>query len=164
MDYFEDNDTKSFKLNQDGREFIISFTIIRDFIRISAQESIGKDANFYETDYSLKDLCEINRYFIIMSSIREAQNELVKFIEKQKVGVEYNVNLLKLLFYISIGTDNICIKIPLTKKENEERIIKAPEEQEPFSILARSTRLPSGNSPAFMRRKRSRFSSTLRLR
>ena len=133
MDYFEDNDTKSFKLNQDGREFIISFTIIRDFIRISAQESIGKDANFYETDYSLKDLCEINRYFIIMSSIREAQNELVKFIEKQKVGVEYNVNLLKLLFYISIGTDNICIKIPLTKKENEERIIKAPEEQEPFT-------------------------------
>ena len=33
-----------------------------------------------------------------------------------------------------------------------------------ISILARSTRLPSGNSPSFMRVNRSRFSSTARLR
>ena len=35
---------------------------------------------------------------------------------------------------------------------------------EAMSILARSTREPSGNSPAFMRSNRSRFSSTERLR
>ena len=33
-----------------------------------------------------------------------------------------------------------------------------------MSILARKVRAPSGNSPAFMRRNRSRFSSTERLR
>ena len=33
-----------------------------------------------------------------------------------------------------------------------------------MSILARSTRVPFGNSPAFMRRNRSRFSSTVRSR
>ena len=33
-----------------------------------------------------------------------------------------------------------------------------------MSIFARSVRAPSGNSPAFMRANRSRFSSTLRLR
>ncbi len=33
-----------------------------------------------------------------------------------------------------------------------------------MSILARKVREPSGNSPAFMRRKRSWFSSTERLR
>ena len=33
-----------------------------------------------------------------------------------------------------------------------------------MSIFARSVRAPSGNSPARMRRKRSRFSSTDRLR
>ena len=33
-----------------------------------------------------------------------------------------------------------------------------------MSILARSTRAPFGNSPARMRRNRSRFSSTLRSR
>src|SRR5258708_3898215 len=33
-----------------------------------------------------------------------------------------------------------------------------------MSILARSTRAPFGNSPAFMRRNRSRFSSTARSR
>jgi hypothetical protein len=35
---------------------------------------------------------------------------------------------------------------------------------EAMSIFARSTCAPSGNSPARMRRKRSRFSATLRLR
>ncbi len=35
---------------------------------------------------------------------------------------------------------------------------------EAMSILARSVRVPSGNSPALMRRKRSRFSSADRLR
>ena len=33
-----------------------------------------------------------------------------------------------------------------------------------ISILARSVRVPSGNSPFFMRSNRSRFSSTERLR
>ena len=35
---------------------------------------------------------------------------------------------------------------------------------EAMSIFARSVRAPSGNSPAFMRANRSRFSSTVRLR
>ena len=132
MDY-EETDTKIFKLNQEGKEFILSISIFRDCVRLSCQDSIGKEGNFYETDFSLSDLSAINRYFIIMSSIREAQRELIKAIEKQQVGVEYNINLVKIIFYMTIGTDNVNIKLPLTKRDNIYKKIKTPEEQEPFS-------------------------------
>ena len=52
-----------------------------------------------------------------MHSIEEAQIELIKAIEKQKVGIETGNNILKIIFYMAIGTDNIIVKIPLTKKD-----------------------------------------------
>ncbi len=45
-----------------------------------------------------------------------------------------------------------------------EQGIAQPDVGDAMSIFARSVRAPSGNSPAFMRVNRSRFSSTLRLR
>ena len=81
----------------------------------------------------MEDLASINRYFLIISSIKEAQNELIKAIEKQQVGIEHNLNLTKIIFYISIGTDNINFKLPLMKKDNIYKKIKTAEEQEPFN-------------------------------
>lgn len=133
MDYQYERDTRTFKLRQEGKEYILSLSLVGDFLRLSGQENIGKDCDFYETDYSLADLSEINRYFVIMSSIKEAQNELVKAIEKQKVGIEKESNLLKIIFYMVIGTDKIVVKIPLEKKDNAFKKIKNPEEQEPFT-------------------------------
>ena len=131
MDY--EINTRCFKLRQEGKEYIISLSIVGDFLRISGQKNIGKDCEFYETDFSLTDLREISRYFAIMSSILEAQNELVKAIEKQKVGIEMDTNLLTIIFYMAIGTDKIVLKIPLEKKDNIFKKIKNPEEQEPFT-------------------------------
>ena len=135
MDYYEDedNNTRSFKLSQDGKEFIVSLSIIKDHLLISAYESLVKDGNYFENGFSLGDLCAINRYFVIISSIEEAQSELIKCIEKQKVGIEHNLNLLNILFYLSIGTDNIYIKLPLQKRDTMHRRIQPPEEQEPFT-------------------------------
>ena len=49
MDY-QELDTKFFKLNQEGYEYIISISIYRDCVRLSCQENIGKSGNYYETD------------------------------------------------------------------------------------------------------------------
>jgi hypothetical protein len=68
-----------------------------------------------------------------MNSIQEAQNELIKAIEKQKVGIEFNKDVLKVIFYIVIGTDKIIFKLPLARRDNIYKRIKKPEEQEPFS-------------------------------
>ena len=68
-----------------------------------------------------------------MSSIYEAQNELIKAIEKQKVGLELGNNLLNVLFYLIIGTDNIILKLPLAKRDKAYNRINFPEEQEPFT-------------------------------
>ena len=132
MDFNEGN-IRIFKLRQEGKEYIISLSIIGEFVRISGQEYLGKESNFYETEFSLADLSSINRYFLIMNSIQEAQNELIKAIEKQKVGIEFNKDVLKVIFYIVIGTDKIIFKLPLARRDNIYKRIKKPEEQEPFS-------------------------------
>ena len=130
---YEETEEKIFKLNQDGKEYLVSISIFGDCVRVSCQENLGKDGNFYETDFSLEDLSSINRYFILMSSINEAQNELIKAIEKQQVGIDHNPNLIKIIFYITIGTDNINFKLPLTKRDAIFKRIKTPEEQVPFT-------------------------------
>ena len=132
MDYEEIN-TKFFKLNQEGKEYILSISIYEDYIRLTCQENIRKLGNYYETSYTLNELCEINRFFFIMNSLYEAQNELIKAIEKQKIGIEIGQNTLNLIFYLIIGTDNILLKLPLAKRDKSYQRVKIPEEQEPFT-------------------------------
>ena len=130
---FEEGDTRIFKLNQDNKDYILSISIFRNCVRLSFQEYLVKDSNFYESDFSMEDLSSINRYFLIISSIKEAQNELIKAIEKQQVGIEHYLNLINIIFYISIGTDNVNFKLPLAQKDNIFKKIKTAEEQEPFN-------------------------------
>ena len=132
MDYEEIN-TKFFKLNQEGKEYILSISIYEDYIRLTCQENIRKLGNYYETSYTLNELCEINRFFFIMNSLYEAQNELIKAIEKQKIGIEIGQNTLNLIFYLIIGTDNILLKLPLAKRDKSYQRVKIPGEQEPFT-------------------------------
>ena len=69
MDY-EEAGTRIFKLKQDGRDYILSISIFRNCVRLSFQEYLGKDSNFYESDFSMEDLSSINRFFLIISSIK----------------------------------------------------------------------------------------------
>ena len=129
----EDSSQKLFQLRQEGRDYLLSLSIVDNCVRLSCQESFGKLGSFYENDFSLSDLIAINKYFKIVPTIQEAQNELIKAIEKQKAGVENNLTILKIVFYIMIGTDKFSIKLPLTKRDNIYKRIKFPEEQEPFT-------------------------------
>ena len=129
----EERYIRFFKLNQEGKEYILSISIYENALRLSCQENKAKSGSYYETDFTLDELIKINRYFTIMSSIYEAQNELTKAIEKQKVGIEIGQNLLNIVFYLIIGTDNVLLKLPLVKRDNSYKRIKFPEEQEPFT-------------------------------
>jgi hypothetical protein len=68
-----------------------------------------------------------------MNSLYEAQNELIKAIEKQKIGIELGQNSLNLIFYLIIGTDNILLKLPLAKRDKSYKRVRIPEDQEPFT-------------------------------
>ena len=129
----EERYIRFFKLNQEGKEYILSISIYENALRLSCQENKAKSGSYYETDFTLDELIKMNRYFTIMSSIYEAQNELTKAIEKQKVGIEIGQNLLNIVFYLIIGTDNVLLKLPLVKRDNSYKRIKFPEEQEPFT-------------------------------
>ena len=43
MDYQYERDTRTFKLRQEGKEYILSLSLVGDFLRLSGQENIGKD-------------------------------------------------------------------------------------------------------------------------
>jgi len=132
MEYEEVN-IRFFKLNQDEKKYILSLSIYEDCIRLTCQENKGISGNYYETNYTLNELCEINRFFFIMNSLYEAQNELIKAIEKQKIGIELGQNSLNLIFYLIIGTDNILLKLPLAKRDKSYKRVRIPEDQEPFT-------------------------------
>ena len=88
----------------------------------------------YQDNYAkFFKLNQDRKEYILSISIYEAQNELIKAIEKQKVGLELGNNLLNVLFYLIIGTDNIILKLPLAKRDKAYNRINFPEEQEPFT-------------------------------
>ena len=103
----EERYIRFFKLNQERKEYILSVSIYENALRLSCQENKAKSGSYYETDFTLDELIKMNRYFTIMSSIYEAQNELIKAIEKQKVGIEIGQNLLNIVFPIEKGIIDI---------------------------------------------------------
>ena len=130
---YDERDIRVFKLKQEGKEYILSVSIIKDFVRLSCQENSKDEEGFFESDFSLKDLIAIHRFFLIVPNISDAQYELIKAIEKQKVGVEKDLNVIRIAFYMGIGTDNIIIRLSLAKKDNVYKKLKPPEEQNPFT-------------------------------
>ena len=49
---YEENNIKFFKLNQEGKEYILSISLFEDYIKLSCQENIGKAGSYYETDFN----------------------------------------------------------------------------------------------------------------
>ena len=124
-----EENTKAYKLTQDGKDYIVTLGIIQTFLHVTCQESIGINDKFYESNFSLEELIKISRFFKLTISIFEAQIELEKAIEKQQIGLEISNDLLLLIFYMTIGTDKIFLKLPLKKSDNIYKKFRNAEEQ-----------------------------------
>lgn len=124
-----EENTKAYKLSQDGHDYIATLGIIQTFLHVTCQENIGINDNFYEATFSLDELVKISRFFLLTTSIFEAQVELEKAIEKQQVGLEATNDTFQLIFYMTIGTDKIFLKLPLKKSDNVYKKFRNAEEQ-----------------------------------
>ena len=78
---------QTYQLNQDNKEYILTTGVINNSVRVTCQENISLTGPYYSADFTMDELSTINKYFLLLESIYDAQIEINKAIERQKVGV-----------------------------------------------------------------------------
>ena len=119
---------QTYELKQDDREFILTTGLVNDKIRITCREHIEVSGPYYIGEYTLPDLSSIHKYFMLFESIKSAQTEINKAIERQKCGVVDQRNTLKIIIYLMIGTDRSNLSLILNRQEGIFKKLKPLEE------------------------------------
>ena len=91
-----------YQVTQDGKEYILSTSIINDKIRIECQDNNFSPIPVYYRDYSLKDLSSFSEIFTFIPNIIEAQNALNNTIEQQQVKFTNLNQLMEITFTVQI--------------------------------------------------------------
>ncbi len=115
---------QSYQLNQGQNEYILTTGLVNNNIRVTCQENISLTGPYFANDFSLQDLSSIHKFFALLSSIEEAQYELNKAIERQRVGVNKEFDIINVIFYLHVGTDKINLTLPLKKQDNPYKVVE----------------------------------------
>ena len=127
MESSQEYNIQTYELNQSGKDYILTTGLINDSLRITCRDHIELTGPIYISDFSLGDLSSKNKYFILSDSIESAQNEINKAIERQKCGVKEEGNVLKIIIYLTVGTDKSNLNLSLLKHEGPYNQIKQEE-------------------------------------
>ena len=133
MEDEQEYNIQNYELNQDGIEYILTTGLVGDKVRVTCRESIDNSRPYFMGEYTLNDLSSIHKYFLLTESIEAAQLEINKAVERQKCGVKDEGNILKIMFYLIIGTDKSNLTLTLFKQQGPYNKIK-PLEEEPQYI------------------------------
>ena len=110
---------QTYELNQGEKDYILTTGIINDNIRITCREHLELTGPYYLNEFSLSDLSSKNKYFLLSDSIESAQTEINKAIERQKCGVKQEGNIIKIIIYLTIGTDQSNLNLSLLKQDGD---------------------------------------------
>ena len=123
----DENNTSSYQVNQENKEYIITTQIMNDLLRLECEDKSTQENPIYSKVFSLKNLKDMDYYFQQYDSINQIQDELNSAIENQTAAIFNNGdNTLTITFYLKneIATANIDLKLlkektdnPLLKKE-----------------------------------------------
>jgi hypothetical protein len=133
MEDEQEYNTQNYELNQDGVEYILTTGLVGDKLRVTCRESINDTSPYFMGEYTLNELSSIHKYFLLTESIEAAQSEINKAVERQKCGVKEEGNILKIMFYLTVGTDKSNLTLTLFKQQGPYNKIK-PLEEEPQYI------------------------------
>ena len=133
MEDEQEYNTQNYELNQDGVEYILTTGLVGDKLRVTCRESINDTSPYFMGEYTLNELSSIHKYFLLTESIEAAQSEINKAVERQKCGVKEEGNILKIMFYLTVGTDKSNLTLTLFKQEGPYKKLK-PLEEEPQYI------------------------------
>ena len=124
MEETQEYNIQTYELNQSGKDFILTTGLINDNLRITCRDHLELTGPIYINDFSLGDLSSKNKYFMLSDSIESAQMEINKAIERQKCGLKQEGNVLKVIIYLTIGTDRSNLNLSLLKQEGVYNQIK----------------------------------------
>ena len=115
MEETQEYNIQTYELNQSGKDYILTTGLINDNLRITCRDHLELTGPIYINDFSLGDLSSKNKYFMLSDSIESAQTEINKAIERQKCGLKQEGNVLKVIIYLTIGTDKSNLNLSLLK-------------------------------------------------
>ena len=129
MEDEQEYNSQTYELNQEEKEYILTTGLVNDKIRVTCREHIEFSGPYYMGEYTLADLNSIHKYFLLSESIESAQLEINKAIERQKCGVVEEGNILRLMIYLIVGTDQSNLNLTLYKQDGPYKNLKALEEE-----------------------------------
>ena len=124
MEEAQEYNIQTYELNQGGKDYILTTGLINDNIRITCRDHLELTGPYYLNDFSLSDLSSKNKYFILSDSIESAQTEINKAIERQKCGLKQEGNVIKIIIYLTIGTDQSNLNLSLLKQDGNYNQLK----------------------------------------
>lgn len=109
-----------YQLDQDGKQFILSVSIIGDRIRFHAKDSLHPDGATYIQEYSVDELKLRSNFFSNVSNVYEAQDVFDKAIVNQKVGIVEEPNNFTLVFYLTNGDEKEKVNMALAYSSGKQ--------------------------------------------
>ena len=97
-----------YQLDQDNKTYILSTSLFNDKLQLICESNSQK----FSAEYNIYDLYKLSNYFNSTKSVAQVQKYVNGIIEKQRVGIFEEGNILRLVLYL-INNDKIII--PLNK-------------------------------------------------
>ena len=120
----EDDNTYSYQVNQDNKEYIITTQLMNDVLRVECQDNNVADFPIYAQMFSLNNFKEMDMYFQSYNFINQIQDELNRTIEQQTVSIyNNNDNSISISFLLknNMNTANIILQLPRERTEPQQQ-------------------------------------------
>ena len=102
----------SYQLNQGGKKYILTTSLIINSIRVTCRDANGQ---IYNRDFTIEDLKTLNTIFDMVKTPLQALEYIDKALKVQEVGVEQQNGIIKIIFFIKMNGINNKVEIPLGK-------------------------------------------------
>ena len=109
-------------------QYNLKISLVDNKINLQLTEiSENNPGRNYEGEFTLEELRQINRVFLLTNTIYDAQDEFKKAIERQKIALSENEAYVNIMFQMVLGTDNSPFVIALPRNESV-RIMKLEQD------------------------------------
>ena len=108
-----ETNTSTYKLDQAGKEYYFTTSIVEDKIRLACRNSSSPKNKKYIRDFSIEQLRKLDKLFNVLKTPIQAIKYIDEALRQQKVGVTEEANTIKITFYITTKGITNQIDIPL---------------------------------------------------
>ena len=120
----EDIGADEYKIEEDNnKEYLLKIGVTNNKINLNINTRDTHQFKNYSGDFTLDDLRNINKVFLLTQSIYEAKEEFKKAVERKKIAISERDDYVHTVFYMMIGTDTSTLSVALPRDETP-RIIR----------------------------------------